>query len=161
MNIHGNAIKQSIRRRSRLQNSGRKTLLPKCDNLWLNQSGSHWCFGFRNGSFLSPRKAERDFRLSSQRTISSLRSLSKQNVITSWMRDAWWQRRETDTSSAVRLPLQMDLLLSLRNNSSCGLPFSSRKKKKVAITAVTARKRIWRIQNRMNRYWHYNKDVEN
>ena len=41
----------------------------------------------------------------------------------------------------------MDPILSLRNNSSCGLPFSSRKKKKVAITAVTARKGIWRIQN--------------
>ena len=160
MNIRRDAIKQSISRHSHLQNSGRKTLLPKCDNLWFNQSGSRWCFGFRNGSLLSPRKAERDFRLSSQRTISKPQVL-EQAECDNFLNERHRMTKERDTFSAIRLPLQMDPLLSLRNNSSCGLPFSSRKKKRVAITAVTARKGIWRIQNRMNRCWHYNKDVEN
>ena len=95
----------------------------------MNQSGSRRCFGFRNGSLLSPRKAERDFRLSSQRTILKSQVL-EQAECDDFLNERHVMTKERETFSAIRLPLQWILYSALETTAAVGCPFHQERKRK-------------------------------
>lgn len=145
MNICRNAIKQSISWHWHPQNSGRKILLHKCDNMWLNELGNSQRFGFRNGSFLLPRKAERDFRSSNQRTISKAQLLERAEY------DHFLKERHlmTKERGALSQPLEClckrILYSALEKTGAAGCLFSQKRNRKKSghssHTAVTAKER--------------------